>query len=199
MTVFSTTSPEDDPGDAEELARLARYLRQGVGQEWRAELEATEFETHQERMRGRTLQGVVRMLLHRGDWLTIQTGNLQWSGEVVGCGEDYLTLGAGELCVDARLDRITLVVAKQESGGMETRGAADTWRARLRELELADQRVELYGPTLGPSRRGKIRVVSTDHIWLVEGTGLDSYLPLEEIVVAISRIDDGRPTPGSLG
>jgi len=28
------------------FADLARYLRQGVGQEWRAELEATEFEMH---------------------------------------------------------------------------------------------------------------------------------------------------------
>lgn len=199
MTVFSTTSPEDDPADDRELARLARYLRQGVGQEWRAELEATEFETHQERMRGRSLQGVVRMLLHRGDRLTVQAGNLQWSGEVVGCGEDYLTLAAGGLCVDARLDRITLVVAKQESGGMETRGTAGTWRARLRELELTDQPVEFYGPTLGRSRRGKIRVVSSDHIWLAERAGLDSYLPLEQIAVAISRIDNGRPTPGPLG
>ena len=198
MTVFSTDSSEEDPAEDKELARLARYLRQGVGQEWRAELEATEFETHQERMRDRTLQGVVRMLLHRGDLVTIQAGSLTWSGEVVGSGEDYLTLGAGHLCVDARLDRITLVVTKQQSGGMEAKGVANTWRARLRELELTNQPVELYGPSLGHSRQGRIRVVSGDHIWLAERAGLESYLPLGEVAVAVSRVDEGRPTSGPL-
>ena len=32
------------------MTDLARFLRQGVGQEWRAELEATEFETHLDRL-----------------------------------------------------------------------------------------------------------------------------------------------------
>ncbi len=66
------------------MAGLVRYLRQGVGQEWRAELEATEFEIHQDRLRRRTLLDITKMLLHRGDRLTMRTGQLQLTGEVVG-------------------------------------------------------------------------------------------------------------------
>lgn len=197
MTVFSTTSPEGEtPPDNDALTNLARSLRQGVGQEWRAELEATEFETHQHRLRGRTLGRVVRMLLHRGDQLTIQTGTMQWTGEVAGCGKDYLTLYTEQFCVDARLDRIVLVVTKRSSGGIEAKGLAPTWLARLKELELTEEPVELYGPSLGHSRKGRIRVVSTDHIWLVEKTGLDSYLPTSEIAVAIRRLQIAKSSTG---
>lgn len=199
MTVFSTNSPDSErPGD-EPLANLARFLRQGVGQEWRAELEATEFETHQQRLRSRTLQNVTRMLLHRGDRLTVQTGKLQVSGEVVGCGADYLTLGTEGTRVDARLDRVAMVVTKQVAGGMETGGGAPTWRARFQELELTGEPVELYGPSLGGSWQGRIRVVSTDHIWLVHRAGSDVYLPFEEIVVVITLGHASRSSAAIVG
>ena len=173
---------EGDP-----LNHLARFLRQGIGQEWRAELEATEFETHQQRLRGRTLPTVTTMLLHRGDRVTILAGPLQFAGKVAACGGDYVTLNTGQLRVDARLQKIGLVVSKGSSGGVQASGVAPTWRALLTELELSREPVELYGSSLGHSRQGRIRVVSEDHIWLVEPTGLDSYLPLEEISVVIRR------------
>ncbi len=190
MTGFSTTSPHGgDPSDEQILADLARYLRQGIGQEWRAELEAAEIEIHQHRLRGRTMRDVAEMLLHRGDLVTLQTGTLQLTGEVMGSGRDYLTMNTENLCVDARLDRISLRVARRTAGGAEARGAAPTWRARLTELEMTQEAVELYAPSLPEPRKGRIRVVSMDHLWLVEPTGTDCYLPLEELAVVI------RPLP----
>ena len=199
MTDFSTNSPHSDPPDDESLLDLARFLRQGVGQEWRAELEATEFETHQQRLRSRTLQQVAKMILHRGDRLTIQTGKMQVSGEVVGCGADYLTLETVGGRVDARLDRIAMVVTKQVSGGIDPKGGAPTWRARLKELELTGEEVELYGSSLGHSRQGRIRAVSTDHVWLVERSRSDIYLPFEEIAVAVTVANHHRPSAGAGG
>lgn len=169
------------------MNHLARFLRQGVGQEWRAEMEATEFEIHQQRLRERTLPDVSTMLLHRGDRVTILAGRLQLAGQVVACGEDYVTVNTGQTRVDARLQRIGLVVIRGSSGGAHASGLAPTWRALLTELELSREPVELYGSSLGHSRHGRIRVVSEDHLWLVEPTGLDSYLPLEEISVVIRR------------
>ncbi len=171
------------------MADLARYLRQGVGQEWRAELEATEFETHQDRLRRRTLRDVTKMLLHRGDRLTMQIGELQLTGEVVGGGKDYVTINTEHLCVDARLARIALRVTKRSAGGTEARGMAPTWRARLTEMELTQEVVEVYAPSLGNPRRGRIRVVAVDHLWLVDPAGFDSYLPIDEIAVVT------RPLP----
>ena len=190
MTFFSTASPDHDPSSTPDaMADLARYLRQGVGQEWRAELEATEFETHQDRLRRRTLRDIAKMLLHRGDRLTMRTGQLQLTGEVVGGGRDYVTINTEHLCADARLDRVALRVTRRSSGGVEARGTAPTWRARLTEMELTQEMVEVYAPSLGVSQPGRIRVVATDHLWLVDPTGFDSYLPLEEIAVVI------RPLP----
>lgn len=193
MTMFSTNFSESEP---DPLTNLARSLRQGVGQEWRAEAEATEFETNQHRLRRRTILNVIEMLLHRGDQLTIRTGDLQWTGQVVGCGEDYLTLRNDHHCIDARLERLALVVTRRSSGGMKVKGVAPTWRARLQELELNEQPVELYGPSLGHPRSGRIRAVSVDHIWLVEPAGLESYLPIEEIAVAIRRLRAVSRPPG---
>ncbi len=190
MTFFSTASPDHDPSSTPDaMADLARYLRQGVGQEWRAELEATEFETHQDRLRRRTLRDIAKMLLHRGDRLTMRTGQLQLTGEVVGGGRDYVTINTEHLCADARLDRVALRVTRRSSGGVEARGTAPTWRARLTEMELTQEMVEVYAPSLGVSQPGRIRVVAADHLWLMDPTGFDSYLPLEEIAVVI------RPLP----
>ena len=90
MRVFSPGSSDNDPDSSPDaLSGLARFLRQGVGQEWRAELEATEFETHQHRLRRRTLRDVAGMLLHRGDRLTVQAGGLRLSGQLTSGGQDY--------------------------------------------------------------------------------------------------------------
>lgn len=189
MTVFSTNSYDgEQEWEEEALTDLARHLRQGVGREWRAELEATELETHQHRLRGRTLRDVAEMLLHRGDLVTLRAGKLRLTGLVAGCGSDYLTLSTGRLCVDARLDRISMLVTKRSSGGTQARGTAPTWRARLTELELTQEPVELYAPSLLGSRRGRIRVVSADHLWLVESSGIDCYLPIDEVTAVIRHL-----------
>lgn len=194
MTVFSTNSPEGDPNSEDEAwNNLARFLRQGVGQEWRAEMEATEFESRQQRLRKRSLQTVANMLLHRGDRVTILAGSLQFAGVVTECGGDYVTLDTGQHCVHARLQRIGLAVTRRPSGGGQASGVAPTWRALLVELELSSEPVELYGVTLGHSRRGRIKVVSEDHVWLVEPADVNCYLPIEEIAVIIRRVAS-RPT-----
>lgn len=190
MASFSTTPPEEPPPTEQEpLADLARFLRQGVGQEWRAELEATELEVHQHRLRSRTLSEVAEELVHRGDLVSMQTRDLQFVGQVVGCGRDYLTVNTQDLCVDARLDQVCILVTKKAAGGTTTRGWAPTWRARLTELELTGEPVELFaGPLRGP-RRGKIKVVSSDHLWLSEPNGVDCYLPIRQVTAAV------RPLP----
>ena len=184
MRFFSTGSSDHDPSSAPEgLSDLARYLRQGVGRDWRAEFEATEFETHQERLRRRTLRDVTKMLLHRGDRLTVRAGDLQLSGQVTAGGADYVTITTEHLCADARLDRVALRVTKRRSGGSQAGGMPPTWRARLVQMELTQEVVEVHAPSLGVSLEGRIRVVAVDHLWLVEAAGYDSYLPFEEIAI----------------
>lgn len=184
MRFFSTGSHGDDPdSNPDSLSDLARFLRQGVGQEWRAELEATEFETHQVRVRRRTLQDVAKMLLHRGDRLTVQAGRLRLSGQVTAGGTDYVTINTKHLCADARLGKVALRVTKRHSGGAHAGGMPSTWRARLIQMELTRETVEVHAPSLGISLAGRIKAVAVDHVWLVDAAGLDSYVPFEEISV----------------
>ncbi|MDE0675418.1 MAG: hypothetical protein F4Z41_00410 [Acidimicrobiia bacterium] len=184
MRVFSTGSSDNDPDSSPDaLSGLARFLRQGVGQEWRAELEATEFETHQHRLRRRTLRDVAGMLLHRGDRLTVQAGGLRLSGQLTSGGQDYVTITTKHLCADVRLDMVALRVAKRNSGGARAGGMPSTWRARLTQMELTQETVEVHAPSLGVAQAGKIRAVAVDHVWLVDTAGFDFYVPFEEISV----------------
>lgn len=190
MRFFCTGSPDHDPpSTSDALPELARFLRQGAGQEWRAEWEATEFETHQGRLRRRTLRDVAKMLLHRGDRLTVQAGRLQLSGRVTAGGTDYVTINTEHLCADARLGRVALRVTKRHSGGAQAGGMPSTWRARLAQMELTQETVKVYAPSLGVSVAGKIRAVAVDHVWLVDAAGFDFYVPFEEISVVT------RPLP----
>jgi len=184
MRVFSTGSSGHDPDSSPDgFPDLARFLRQGVGQEWRAELEATEFETHQDRLRRRTLRDVARMLLHRGDRLTVQAGALKLSGHVTAGGTDYVTINTNHLCADARLGMVALRVTKRRSGGAQAGGMPSTWRARLTQMELTQETVQVHAPSLGVSLEGRIRAVAVDHVWLVDAAGFDIYVPFEEISV----------------
>ena len=193
MRFFSTGSSDHDPPSASDpYSGLARFLRQGVGQEWRAEFEATEFETHQDRLRRRTLRDVTEMLLHRGDRLTLHAGGLQLSGQVTAGGTDYVTINTEHLCADARLDRVALLVTKRHSGGAQAGGMPSTWRARLTQMELTQETLEVHAPSLGVSRAGRIGAVAVDHLWLVDTAGQDFYVPFEEISVvtrALPRFD----------
>ena len=121
------------------------------------------------------------MLLHRGDRLTVQTGRLQLSGQVTAGGTDYVTINTEHLCADARLDRVALRVTKRHSGGAQAGGMPYTWRARLTQMELTQETVEVHAPTLGLSLAGRIRAVAVDHLWLVDTAGVDSYVPFDEI------------------
>ncbi len=184
MRFFSTGSSHHDPDSSPDaFSDLARFLRQGVGQQWRAEFEATEFESHQDRLRRRTLRDVGKMLLHRGDRLTLQAGSLRLSGQVTAGGADYVTINTRQLCADARLGMVALRVTKRHSGGAHAAGMPSNWRARLTQMELTQESVELHSPSLGVSLAGRIRAVAVDHVWLVDAAGFDSYLPFDEISV----------------
>ena len=188
MTDFSTESPDPVAGGKDEdMTDLARFLREGAGQEWRAEREATEFEVHQGRLRRRPMREVAQMLLHRGDRVTIEAIGSRFSGKVVGCGDDYVTVETDLVRVDARTDRIAMVVQRRSSGGAAAKGVAPTWRARLLELELGQAPVEVFTPLLGVSRKGRIRAVSSDHIWLAGANGEDCYLPIDQLTAITSR------------
>ncbi|MFO7548906.1 MAG: hypothetical protein R6X29_08590 [Acidimicrobiia bacterium] len=174
--------PPSDPFDD-----LARELRTGAGREWREEAEQTETETHRYRLRRRTLADLGAELLHRGDSATVVAGDRIASGRVEGAGTDYVTLVSDALEVDVRLDRVVLRADRSPAGGGEQAGGSRTWLARLREFEQTGEPVELWMPATGSSVRGRVEIVASDHLVVVEALEREVYVPLDAVVMVIRQ------------
>jgi hypothetical protein len=175
-------SPSSDPFD-----ELARELRTGAGREWREEAEETEAETHRYRLRRRTYADLGAELLHRGDSATVVAAGRTASGRVEGAGADYVTLVSEALEVDVRLDRVVLRADRSPTGGGEQVGGSRTWLARLREFEQTGEPVELWLPAAGVAVRGRIEMVATDHLVVIEAMEREVYLPLDAVVMVIRQ------------
>lgn len=174
--------------DNDELDAIARQLRWGpAGAELRAEAEETERESHQRRMRRRALSDVVATVAHRGDLVTVLTGGRALTGTVVAGGNDFLTLETGDLEVDVRLAAAVLRVERRSSGGVSTLGGSRTLHARLAEYEQTGEPVTLVAPSLDFEKSGRVAVVATDHVLLLDGDGAECYLPLAAVTLVLRR------------
>lgn len=173
------TEPQDP------LKDLARELRQGVGAELRAEAEITEQETHQGRLRKRTLSDVARQAANRGDQVTVPVAHRTFIGTVIHVGNDYLTLETAGEWVEIRLDAAPLRIRPHRSGGLSTTKGSATFKARLGEYEQTGERIELIidGGEVLP---GTVTVVAVDHIMFEETSG-ETVVPLTRILAVARR------------
>jgi hypothetical protein len=177
------TNPERGPRDWSDdpLESLARELREKVGSEFRAEAETVETETEIGRLRRRAMRDVVREAANRGDRVSVVTAGRTVTGFVAHVGKDYLSLETPTEHLDARLDRVAIVVAPSTSGGIHPRGGSITFKARLSEYEQTGERVELAAPRLNAAVQGRIAVVATDHVIIEDLDGAQNAFPLETV------------------
>lgn len=165
--------------DEDPLEGLARELRQSVGAELRAEAEIAEIETEIGRLRRRTLAEVAREAANRGDRVSVVTAGRTVTGSVVHVGKDYLSLDTPTEHLDARLDRVALVITPHRAGGLTPRGGSVTFKARLSEFEQTGETVEVVSHDLTYTLRGVIEVVATDHVIIRDADGSHSSLPTD--------------------
>src|SRR5437868_2196524 len=129
----------EDAFDDDELRASAAAVRA----EWQADEEAWTQEAFARFEHGHTIADVARACMHRGDHVTILTGDASFSGVIVGVGPDTtrLRLGAGPTdVVDVQLGVAHAVALRIGDGARTdgTRGDADvSFRARALELEDA--------------------------------------------------------------
>lgn len=173
------------PWKEDPIEGLARELRQTVGAEIREEAEMAELESEIGRLRRRTLADVAREAANRGDQVSLVAAGRTITGVAVHVGKDYLSLESVSEHVDARLDRVALVVTPSASGGFTPRGGSVTFKARLSEYEQTGETVELVASSLTFSVRGTIEVVASDHVILRDVDGNRTSLPVEMIDLAL--------------
>lgn len=173
------------------LDDLARQLRQGAGEDLRAEAAEDEELTELQRLRRHTLAEAARRAMHRGDRITVSTAGLTLAHPVVAVGTDYLTMEDEDRWVDVRLTEAALTVDPRPAGGRSGRPAAATFRARMMEHEQELAAVEVVTREAG-RWAGRIEVVTTDHLALADDDGLKTYLPLPLVLVVFSRFPPRR-------
>lgn len=162
-----------------ELRELGRELRQRLGGEFRGEAEESERAAAVAAARARTLADVAAALRSRGDLVAVGMSRKSFTGTVVYVGGDFFTLRTPGGLAHCSLERpITFRVVGRGSGGIGPSRGPETFRARLLELELDGQAVELGGLLLGDVQRGRIAVVGRDHLIVRAGDGEEWYVSL---------------------
>lgn len=176
-------SPEPPDDDAEALAQLGSELRQRVGHEFRADAEEGERLADQARRRKRTLAGVARELMARGDTVLVVVGDRNVTGTVRHAAGDLLTLATtgGRVDVNLTAPALLRVVERATAGGLEPDSGPGSFKARLYELELQGRRVEVGCRLLGTGVRARIDAVAVDHVTLADDDGATWFVPLAAI------------------
>jgi hypothetical protein len=170
-----------EPDDFEELAG---ELRRRIGHEFREEAEEVERLTDLQRRRRAGLSDVAMAAMHRGDDVTIRTRTGTWTGTLIAVGDDYVSLQAMGVIVDALLQGVILEAVPSRTGGQSGRAAAPTWKARLSEFALSGETVTLIAPEQGVEVIGVIEHVARDHVAVNTGPNR-TYIPLASLVIVV--------------
>lgn len=158
--------PDERSSDAGALGDLARELRAGAGDAFRAEAEEGERLAARAALRRRTLVDVAVAAAERGETLTVLCGERRFSGGVRHAAKDLLTIVAPGGPVHVNLAGAVVVHVGRAGPGRDERTGEDTpsFKARLFELELAGTELDV-GIGVSPGELvGCIRAVAVDHV-----------------------------------
>jgi hypothetical protein len=176
------------PDEAGAFEALGRELRQRLGPDLRAEAEEDERLAAQAARRRRRLVDVGRDLMARGDRVAVVLPGRRLTGVVVHAAGDLLTVrtAGGEVDVHLAGPVQLRVEDRAAGGGSATSDGPTSFKARLLELELAGQPVELGAAPAG-EQIGTIRAVAVDHLVWQDRDGGEWFLPLATISHVLRR------------
>ncbi|HEX2029220.1 MAG TPA: hypothetical protein VHF25_14595 [Nitriliruptorales bacterium] len=168
----------DDP----QLRDVGRELRHRLGDELRRDAEDAERDAARALARARTLGDLAAHLRDRGDEVALTVAGDVLTGTVTAASGDHLQLRTPRALVDVPLGQplALQVTVRARSGGAQRRGAGG-FRARLLELELDGDEVQVRTSVLGGLQRGRIAAVGRDHLALVGPDGVERYITLEAV------------------
>lgn len=159
-----------DPAADPHWRALSSELRAAVGGELRADAEEAERLASLRALRGRSLADVARDLGHRGEHVVVVLPGGAFRGAALEIASDRIRLGTSGGPVEVHVAAVTeLRSAGRDAGGAPPPRAGVGFKARLFELEMAGEPVELG--TGGGALRGRILAVASDHVLLADGDG----------------------------
>lgn len=144
----------------------------------------------------RTLDEVILEFLFRGDVIRVMVAERAWTGTVTHVGSELMTLETpAGTAVDIGYDGITAlrVVERSPSGGRALAGQhPGAVVARLREVVVTGESVEVGGPTLRPQLEGIVVAVAESHVEFRTRDGGEWIVPLPSIQYVVRQPADHR-------
>lgn len=161
-----------------------------IRSELRLEAEEAEREAALSAGMQRNLAQVAADLMAHGDTVAVEVGQQMFVGTIASTGTDYLTLESGSSRVDVALRTLLRlrVLERPRSGGLRfTPGTATTLRARLLELQLSGQQVEVGVAGADEPVSGPICLVGSDHVAVGDEGGPEWFLPFSALSFVRTR------------
>ncbi|HWD08585.1 MAG TPA: hypothetical protein VHA57_05760 [Actinomycetota bacterium] len=159
--------------------------------ELRREAEEAEREAAVAAGMRRSLADVAGELMAHGDTVAIDAAGHHFAGQLAAAGADVVTLASGSLRVDIALGAVSSlrVLERARTGGLAPLpGSPSTLRARLNELQLSGQEVEVGVTAAEEQLTGRVALVGSDHVAIGEEVGPEWFVPLNRL--AFLRIHD---------
>lgn len=159
--------------------------------ELRLEAEEAEREAALSAALQRSLAQVAAELMAHGDTVAVDVGDQGvLVGTIAGAGTDYLTLASGSSRVDVAIRALLRmrVLERPRAGGLRfTPGTAASLRARLLELQLSGQPVEVGVAGIDEPVTGPICLVGSDHVAIGDEGGPEWFLPFRSLAFVKTR------------
>lgn len=155
--------------------------------ELRSEAEEAEREAAVSAGMRRTLAEVAAELMAHGDTVSVEVGGRTFTGTIASAGTDFVTIAlAGERADVAlgAMGRLRVVRRSRSGGARKAPGEATSLRARLLELQLGGEVVEVGtagSSVAGDSVTGRVALVGPDHVALGGGPDPDWFVPLAAV------------------
>lgn len=182
----------------ESMQRDLEDVAAAIRSEIRREAEEAEREAAISAAMHRDLSDVARDLMAHGDTVAVDVGERIFVGTITGVGTDLMTVDSGSWRVDVNLRTLLRmrVMARARSGGRRPVAGAATLRARLLELQLSGDAVEVGVTGCEEPVSGPVALVGHDHVAIGEEVGPEWFLPLQTLAFVRTRDPAGSPTAG---
>jgi hypothetical protein len=169
---------------------LDRELRERMSGEFRRSAEEDEQAARKAVLRARSLADVAFELLGRGDTVAAVVGSRhRFQGTFVHAKGSLATLqtGIGD-SVHVNLEGpVTLEVVERSTAGGRSRDpvGAESFMAKLREIELQGHAVDIVLHSVEESIAGRIEAVTKDHVMLITPAATTWFVPIREIAAVV--------------
>jgi hypothetical protein len=172
-----------------EFDELASELRRQVGGEFRLEAEAVEEDATKHSLRRRTLGDVAFELMNRGDEIGVTGAGASFAGTITHTAGDLAIVITPHSLLNVNLaGPISLrVIRRSHGGGHGQQVGSQSYRARMLEIEMSGEFVEIVSLATQEPLAGTISIVGRDHVVAVDSNETEWFVPLSSIAFTLQR------------